>query len=231
MKAAIGHAFLDWGGFAPLQPLFETSPFTSLSQVPKAHESNMRLALNKWSQILDRPDPSFPEMLAKRGAEAAKEPSLSGRFIDEVTNAMGFSAGQQSAQRSKNPPIVSKITPSEDNWESLKDYKVKPKRKPTKSTSPPNLDTLHQPKKASLLDKAREAARGQAREQLLRQKNELEAAQSSPSLKESFERALKPRTREETPSSLVNKKAVSTGGGKGKAATTESGGKGFWSWF
>ncbi|KIM63983.1 hypothetical protein SCLCIDRAFT_116147, partial [Scleroderma citrinum Foug A] len=62
MKAAIGHAFLDWGGFAPLQPLFETSPFTSLSQAPKAHESNMRLALNKWSQILDRPDPSFPEM-------------------------------------------------------------------------------------------------------------------------------------------------------------------------
>jgi len=225
MKAAIGHAFLDWGGFAPLQPLFETSPFTSLSQAPKAQESNMRLALNKWSQILDRPDPSFPEMLAKRGAEATKEPPPSSRFIDKVTNAMGSSAGQQGAPQSK-------ITPSEDNWEFLKDYKVKPKRKPMKSTSPPKLDTPPQPKKATLLDKAREAAREQAREQLLRQKSELDVAQSSASLKESFERTLKPRTEEEKPSSLVNKKAMSTGGGKGKAATTEeSGGKGFWSWF
>ncbi|KAF8435025.1 hypothetical protein L210DRAFT_3762782, partial [Boletus edulis BED1] len=46
MKAAIGHAFLEWGGFAPLKPIYE----------------NMRMALNKWSQILGVADPLFPEM-------------------------------------------------------------------------------------------------------------------------------------------------------------------------
>ncbi|KAG9312113.1 hypothetical protein JVU11DRAFT_7400 [Chiua virens] len=63
MKAAIGHGFLEWGGFAPLEPLYESSPFTSTAQEPPSVDSvNMRMALNKWSQILGVSDPLFPEM-------------------------------------------------------------------------------------------------------------------------------------------------------------------------
>ncbi|KAL4071288.1 hypothetical protein V8B97DRAFT_2007262 [Scleroderma yunnanense] len=213
MKAAIGHAFLDWGGFAPLEPLFETSPFFTPSQAPKTAESNMRLALNKWSQILDRPDPSFPEMQARREADAAKDPQPGHRFVDEVTKAITLDSTRQGIQQSKNPSSnVVKATPSENNWEPLKDFKVNPKRQqPTKATTAPKPDNHKLPKRARLLEKARE----QAREKLLRQKGE--ATESSTSLKESFERTL-------------NRQAVSTSG-RDKGTTPESGQKGFWSWF
>ena len=63
MKAAIGHGFLEWGGFAPLKPLHESSPFTLPAQdLPPLDSKNMRMALNKWSQILGVADPLFPEM-------------------------------------------------------------------------------------------------------------------------------------------------------------------------
>ena len=63
MKAATGHAFLEWGGFAPLEPLYASSPFTSpATDLPPLDNINMRMALNKWSQILGVPDPLFPEM-------------------------------------------------------------------------------------------------------------------------------------------------------------------------
>lgn len=63
MKAAIGHAFLEWGGFAPLKPLYESSPFSSPARDPPPMDNkNMRMALNKWSQVLGVADPLFPEM-------------------------------------------------------------------------------------------------------------------------------------------------------------------------
>lgn len=63
MKAAIGHGFLEWGGFAPLKPLYASSPFTFPARDPPPLDSkNMRMALNKWSQILGVADPLFPEM-------------------------------------------------------------------------------------------------------------------------------------------------------------------------
>lgn len=63
MKAAIGHGFLEWGGFASLKPLYESSPFTSPARdLPPLDSKNMRLAVNKWSQILGIADPLFPEM-------------------------------------------------------------------------------------------------------------------------------------------------------------------------
>ncbi|KAG8221281.1 hypothetical protein J3R82DRAFT_1447 [Butyriboletus roseoflavus] len=63
MKAAIGHGFLEWGGFAPLKPLYESSPFSSPARdLPPLDSKNMRMALNKWSQILGVADPLFPEM-------------------------------------------------------------------------------------------------------------------------------------------------------------------------
>ncbi|KAG1860841.1 hypothetical protein F4604DRAFT_1130581 [Suillus subluteus] len=65
-KIAIGHSFYEWGGFYPLKPLYTSSPFTSPSEEPPPtpdHEQ-MRIALNKWSQILERPDPSFAQMKA-----------------------------------------------------------------------------------------------------------------------------------------------------------------------
>ena len=63
MKAATGHGFLEWGGFAPLKPLYESSPFTSPARdLPPLDSKNMRMALNKWSQILGVADPLFPDM-------------------------------------------------------------------------------------------------------------------------------------------------------------------------
>lgn len=63
MKAAIGHGFLEWQGFSPLKPLHESSPFTSPARdLPLLDSKNMRIALNKWSQILGVADPLFPEM-------------------------------------------------------------------------------------------------------------------------------------------------------------------------
>ncbi|KIK36342.1 hypothetical protein CY34DRAFT_60891, partial [Suillus luteus UH-Slu-Lm8-n1] len=63
-RIAIGHSFYEWRGFYPLKPLHTSSPFTSPSEEPSPapdHEQ-MRIALNKWSQILERPDPSFAQM-------------------------------------------------------------------------------------------------------------------------------------------------------------------------
>lgn len=63
MKAGIGHGFLEWSGFAHLKPLYESSPFTSpAGDLPPLDSKNMRMALNKWSQILGVADPLFPEM-------------------------------------------------------------------------------------------------------------------------------------------------------------------------
>lgn len=74
MKAAIGHGFLEWGGFAPLKPLYESSPFTSPAQEPPPLDSkNMRMALNKWSQILGVADPLFPEMKQPRDDTETRE--------------------------------------------------------------------------------------------------------------------------------------------------------------
>lgn len=130
MKAAIGHAFLDWGGFAPLQPLYEASPFAS--QVPTSDASdrlNIRFTLNKWSQILDRPDPSFSEMQAERGNQHSSEPSLIHRFSDAVTRAMSScqkTKGQQPPKQRLD--IIKSKSALEGGWEPLKDYKVKSKK-------------------------------------------------------------------------------------------------------
>lgn len=74
MKAAIGHGFLEWGGFVPLKSLYESSPFTSPAQDPPSMDSkHMRMALNKWSQILGVADPLFPDMEQSPGGAEARE--------------------------------------------------------------------------------------------------------------------------------------------------------------
>ncbi|KAG6335492.1 hypothetical protein ID866_3599 [Astraeus odoratus] len=197
MKAAIGHAFLDWSGFAPLEPLYEVSPFADPSQAHKTPgRDNMRLALNKWSQIVDRPDPSFPEMQAKREALATEEPSSSSSFLDAVTNVMASSSVQKSTQSMEKQPFDNvKTTTSKDGWEPLKDFKVKPRRQSQKALSPSKTETLKLPGKARLLEQAREVAREQAREQLARQKDGsatpeiLESDPKSQTERQGFERS------------------------------------------
>jgi hypothetical protein len=59
-KFALGHAFLDWGGFATLQPMFGSkSPYNSNQEDIPIDNEGMRKVLNKAAQITHRPDPSF----------------------------------------------------------------------------------------------------------------------------------------------------------------------------
>lgn len=59
-RAAAAHAFLDWGGFAPLAPMFGAeSPFNADKEDVPVDRENMRRALNMAAQLTGRPDPSF----------------------------------------------------------------------------------------------------------------------------------------------------------------------------
>jgi hypothetical protein len=83
MKAAIGHGFLEWGGFAPLKPLYESSPFTSPAlDLPPLDNKNMRLALNKWSQILGVADPLFPDMMRPPAETETRHRDMDGESGD-----------------------------------------------------------------------------------------------------------------------------------------------------
>lgn len=79
-RAALSHAILDWGGFAPLQPMFGSkSPYNSDEEVPIDSE-RMRKLLNFASQMTGRPDPSFetlaPEQpMSQAEAHAADTPA------------------------------------------------------------------------------------------------------------------------------------------------------------
>jgi len=73
-RVAIGHSFYEWGGFYPLKPLYASSPFLSQpEELPPPDHEKMRIALNKWSQILNRPDPSFAQMEVVAEAEVHPE--------------------------------------------------------------------------------------------------------------------------------------------------------------
>jgi hypothetical protein len=77
-QRAMGHAFLDWGGFHGLPPL-SSSPYTSpqtnalsspmssnpatklaFTLSPEIDHRRMRMVLTKWSNFIHRPDPSIP---------------------------------------------------------------------------------------------------------------------------------------------------------------------------
>lgn len=189
-KIAIGHSFYEWGGFYPLKPLHTSSPFTSPSEEPSPapdHEQ-MRIALNKWSQILERPDPSFAQMEAAAIAEAQAENQndipLESEESDSSTTTM-------LSQRSRR-----KIRREVDSWVPLSTPQ------PTESTPPPpdaiTLKRRTMPKisrKERLLEQARNQARERVLEQVALRAREAESADlelpNPETLKESVEAFLK----------------------------------------
>jgi hypothetical protein len=116
MKASIGHAFLEWGGFAPLKPLYESSPFTSPAQDPLPLDNkNMRMALNKWSQILDVPDPLFPEMRPEQTRPNETEENC----VAVPTPASEPPSSRRSKSLASPAPNASKKAKVDDEWEPL----------------------------------------------------------------------------------------------------------------
>ncbi|KAG2069656.1 hypothetical protein BDR04DRAFT_1101304 [Suillus decipiens] len=168
-RVAIGHNFYEWGGFYPLKPLYTSSPFTSPSDEPPPtpdHEQ-MRIALNKWSQILERPDPSFAQMEAVAKAEVQAD-TQEGMTVDSEPPS-DSSTSIKLSQRSRR-----KTRREVDSWVPISTPQ------PTNSAPPPpgamTLKRRTMPKtlqpstpKVSRKERLLEQARSQAREQVLHQ--------------------------------------------------------------
>lgn len=197
-RVAIGHSFYEWRGFYPLKPLYTSSPFASPSEEPSPapdHEQ-MRIALNKWSQILERPDPSFAQMEAAAIAEAQAENQNDISLESEESDSSITTLLSQRSRRKTRREV--------DSWVPLSTPQ------PTKSTPPPpdaiTLKRGPMPKtlqsstpKISRKERLLEQARNQARERVLEQvalrAREAESADlelpNSETLKESVEALLK----------------------------------------
>ncbi|KAI6009831.1 hypothetical protein EDC04DRAFT_2772010 [Pisolithus marmoratus] len=229
MKAAIGHAFLDWGGFASLQPLYETSPFTNPTLAHKEPGmDNMGLALNKWSQILDRPDPSFPQMQTKR-EEAIREPSSSNDFVDAVTRMVASSSTKEhrwSASKSVAGVVKAKST---DGWEPVKDFKVKLKQHSPKIPSV-DISEATNSRKERLLERARHVPRGQAHDRLIQLKSESKNRHGFDGLKENLQNVLETSTGQAKQSDISSEKGGSLAS-QDEDGAEESKKKSFWNWF
>ncbi|KAH7883220.1 hypothetical protein F5I97DRAFT_1969708 [Phlebopus sp. FC_14] len=104
MKAAIGHAFLNWGGFAPIKPLYASSPFTNPAQEPQPIDSkHMRMALHKWSQILGRPDPSFPE--------ETEEKNVTGETLQDAVFPLAANPEAAASSAASSSQLASELKP------------------------------------------------------------------------------------------------------------------------
>jgi hypothetical protein len=170
-KVAIGHSFYEWGGFYPLKPLYTSSPFTSPSEEPPPapdHEK-MRIALNKWSQILERPDPSFAQMEAAAIAKAQAQADTQKDMAADSEPSSDPSTSTMLSQRSRR-----RTRREVESWEPLS------VSQPTKSALPPpgaitlkksTMPKTSQPSTPKISRKERllEQARSQAREQVLQQ--------------------------------------------------------------
>jgi hypothetical protein len=78
-RSALGHALLDWGGFAPIKPMFGSqSPYNSDQEDVPVDNEGMRKVLNMAAQLTSRPDPSFetaevPEVTKVEDTEKKRE--------------------------------------------------------------------------------------------------------------------------------------------------------------
>ncbi|KAH7927435.1 hypothetical protein BV22DRAFT_1193593 [Leucogyrophana mollusca] len=185
-KIAFGYSFMEWGGFYPLKPLYTESPFsTPSSEVASTQEQqavneepltqaateeplppdnpNMRLALNKWSQITGRPDPSF----ADSHNAHLPDPQLSSLDSSPSLELQPEFLSQPPAETSRRIRRA-KAKPDADGWEPLSDPPPRPanldKSKESKAApaSPPARKLSRHER---ILEQAREQAREQVRAQ------------------------------------------------------------------
>ncbi|OJA18864.1 hypothetical protein AZE42_05229 [Rhizopogon vesiculosus] len=165
-KRAIGHSFYEWGGFYPLKPLYTSSPFLSQSEEPPPtpDHKQMRIALNKWSQILDRPDPSFAQMEAAAKAEVhaeaqAEDPAA---MEPESDSDLSVKLSKKSRRRTRREvdtwvPLATS-QPANETPSFLDNVPHKMPKNPLPSTP-----------KVSRKERLLEQARSQARERVLEQ--------------------------------------------------------------
>lgn len=150
-----------------MKPLYTSSPFLSQSEepLPTPDHEQMRIALNKWSQILNRPDPSFAQMEAAVEAEAHAETPT-----------------EDSADVDSEPPIHSSVKLSKKSrrktrreveaWVPLSTSQpINEAPSSSLDTTPHKMHKTSQPSTPKISRKERllEQARSQARERVLEQ--------------------------------------------------------------
>ncbi|KAG0702869.1 hypothetical protein DFH29DRAFT_919376 [Suillus ampliporus] len=185
-RIAIGHNFYEWGGFSSLKPLYTSSPFASQSEEPSPtpdHEQ-MRIALNKWSQILNRPDPSFAQMEAAAEVEARAETQEEDPMAVDSEPPSDSSTSVKLSQKSRR-----KTRREVDGWVPLstpQPTEIAPPSPDTISLKKRTMPKTSQPStpKVSRLEQARSQAREQVLQQVALQSN-------SETLRESVEAILK----------------------------------------
>lgn len=194
--------------------------------------NHMRLVLNKWSQILDRPDPSFPEMQAKR-QEVVREPSSNNDFVDAVTRTIASSSTNQTRQSPQKPVddiVKPPSTRRKDGWEPVKDFKVKSKQQLPKTTSINVSEVPKPPKKEQTLERARHVPPEPAFDRLVQLKSESRSHPSFDGLKENLESFLESSEGQAKRSDVPNETGAPPAN-RDEDGAEESKKKGFWKWF
>jgi hypothetical protein len=101
-RLSTGHAFMDWGGFAPLEPLngrdlakyrritdgrvLDGDVCASNLTHGMRDRPNMRVALTKWSLVTRRPDPNVPPRIVAESP--IKGTTIKKRFEGKTTKGM-----------------------------------------------------------------------------------------------------------------------------------------------
>ncbi|KAG1824337.1 uncharacterized protein BJ212DRAFT_1319446 [Suillus subaureus] len=198
-RIAIGHSFYEWGGFYPLKPLYTSSPFTSPSEEPPPtpDHQQMRIALNKWSQILERPDPSFAQMKAAATVEAQADTQkdVAADSKSPSDSSMSTMLSQRSRRRTRREveSWVPLSTPQPTKPDLPPPGAITLKKHIMPKTSQPSTPKIS--RKERLLEQARSQAREQVMQQVALRAREAEFADlensNSETLKESVEALLK----------------------------------------
>ncbi|KAG1746478.1 hypothetical protein EDB19DRAFT_1689844 [Suillus lakei] len=198
-RIAIGHSFYEWGGFYPLKPLYTSSPFASPSEEPPPtpdHEQ-MRIALNKWSQILERPDPSFAQMeaaaTAEAQADAQEDMAADSGLPSDSSISMMLSQKSRRRTRREVDSWVPLSTPQPTKLALPSPDAITLKKRTMPKTSQPSTPKVS--RKERLLEQARSQARERVLQQVALRAREAESVdlenQNSETLRESVEALLK----------------------------------------
>ncbi|KAG2347473.1 hypothetical protein BDR05DRAFT_958170 [Suillus weaverae] len=198
-RIAIGHSFYEWGGFYPLKPLYTSSPFVSPSEeaLPTPDHEQMRIALNKWSQILERPDPSFAQMetaaTAQAQADTQKDMAADSEPPGDSSTSTMLSQKSRRRTRREVDSWVPLSTPQPTKLASPSPDAITLKKRTMPKTSRPSTPKVS--RKERLLEQARSQARERVLQQVALRAREAEYADlensNSETLRESVEALLK----------------------------------------
>src|ERR1700722_15250201 len=128
-ERAIGHAFLDWGGFHDLPPL-SSSPYTSpqtnassspmssnpvtklaFTLSPEIDHRRMRMVLTKWSGFLDRSDPSIPVVPKAEPDPSSTQGASTSSKLDSAPSPSLIEDIPDTVENEEWDPITDTISP------------------------------------------------------------------------------------------------------------------------